>query len=403
MIYPSDRFAAWLSYDLIWEGGPFPFKKKEDGDLYNRTLAALEGRYANTLLHLPAYHLRMSAEEAAQRYFERILERPLQLSPRVQISVGHQLFEALCQRAADPAWRHASVRREKAGTPPPGATCAVPAAVRGMFEQCRARLGELPDGVSRGSPSPALRARHGELVLRLQGLAAPVPEEISLWSAIRCAPAWLSFPEREAFDAFCCIMIDCMRTVHRPFSELLALKRGLCPFDWLDVLSIQQTRRLRVFLAELGDGPDTLPRWEQAWERRRVSGFESATDLWHSEIGRALRQPQGRIFISNEQAEEALAALSADEDPAEVAERGQLLGEEALREQLDPVVSDGAISAQERDLLLALAREESLEVEESLANDLLGRIERWWQSRCGGGEEKDGGDEMMMTMNKAEA
>jgi hypothetical protein len=373
-LHSSDIFAAWFSHEL--NGGGSDILYKDDGALQSRILTMLEGRYKDTLLRVSGYRSRMRPDEAAMRYFQRVLERPLQLSPRVQVSVAHRLFEALCKRGADPAWSHACVRREQASAPPPVEEL-VPPRVAAAFAQCRQRLAELPDTLSPGSPSETIRARHGRLVLRLGSMQAAVPEEMSWWNALRCAPTWLAtLPPGEPFNLFCCLMIDCMRTVHRPFGDLLALGRGLCPFDWLHVISIQQTRGLRKFLEVLREegGSDTLEHWERAWARARVPKLESATDLWHSDIGRALREPAGRVFVSIEAAGEPVR----DDDDAEgEVESPEFLGEEVFREQLELALTAKAITVEEQALLLALHRGEIKEVDEHVAQGLLERIEQW--------------------------
>jgi hypothetical protein len=389
MLHSSDIFAAWFSHEL--NSGASDILYKDDGALQSRILTMLEGRYKDTLLRISAYRSRMRPDEAAMRYFQRILERPLQLSPRVQVSVAHRLFEALCKRGADPAWSDACVRREQAGTST-SVDVLVPPRVAAAFTQCRQRLAELPDHLSPGSPSETIRTRHGSLVLRLGSLQAAVPEEMSWWNALRCAPTWLAaLPSGEPFNLFCCLMIDCMRTVHRPFGDLLALGRGLCPFDWLHVISIQQTRGLRKFLEVLREkgGSDTLEHWERAWACAPVPKFESATDLWHSDIGRALREPPGRVFVNIEAVGEP--ARDCDDAEGEV-EGGEFLAEEAFREQLELAVMAKVVTHEEQALLLALHRGEITEIDEEVAQDLLERIEQWRRRIRDGDDEDDEGE-----------
>ena len=83
------------------------------GALYARLTKAIAARwYPEPLLHHPGYAWRLSAEEAAARYFDISLSRRLLLSGKVDLSIAHRLFEAMCRRGAEPAWRSASLHSE---------------------------------------------------------------------------------------------------------------------------------------------------------------------------------------------------------------------------------------------------------------------------------------------------
>jgi hypothetical protein len=369
MNYPCDRFAAFLAHCLNSEDSPWV--QLSLGELYARLTEALAARYAEPLLHHPGYAWRMSPEEASARYFDISLGRALLLSPRVQLSIAHRFLQALCERGAEAVWRQVVVVRTKDQAET--AAQVVPLGAQRSFEQCRQRLAKLPQTISAGSPSPTIRARHGAIVLRLYSLEAAVPEEISMWDAVSCAPATLyPLPAGEPFNRFCCLVIDCVRTAHRPFQELLGLGRGLCPFDWLDVLSIQQTRALRRFLRVLeeADAADTPEHWERAWQQEPVAGFATADKLWQSDIGIALRQPQGRSRIDT-----ALLESLADSE-SEAQGIPAYLAEQELLSVLDALLAREFINAAERSLLLDLHKGVSAtEVTQSLVEDLLKRIE----------------------------
>lgn len=314
MQYPSDRFAAFLAHCL--NSAEFSSVNVDRGSLHNLLTDALSTRYAEPMLHHPGYAWSMSAEEAADRYLQISVWRPLQLSPRVQVSIAHRLLEAICHRGVEPLWSDATVAREL--EPPPGESVprAIPKAVQKEFTRCSQALSMLPDRISPGSPSPSIRARFGAVVLRLYTLNAKVVEEISIWDAVECGPTTLnSLPPGKSFNDFCCLMIDAIRTAHRPYQELVGLGRGLSPFDWMDALSIQQTRALRKFLRETA-GADSQADWEQAWERAPVAGFKSGAELWNSAIGRALRQPAShpltdRVILENLADPDSLSAQEA--------------------------------------------------------------------------------------------
>jgi hypothetical protein len=103
-----------------------------------------------------------------------------------------------------------------------------------------------------------------------------VPEEMSVWAGMTAGPEMLrTLTPGEPFNRFCGLLIDAFRTVHRPFQELARLGHGLCPFDWLDVLSVNQVRALRRFLGvidgrEIGD-PSA---WDAAWAQAPVPGAD---------------------------------------------------------------------------------------------------------------------------------
>jgi hypothetical protein len=154
-------------------------------------------------------------------------------------------------------------------------------------------LGKLPTEISPGNPAATIRTRRGALWLVVGQARAEVAEQISIWNAINSAPTQLqALPAGEPFNRFCGIVIDAMRTANRPFQELLGLGCGLCPFDWIDVLSVNQVRGLRRFIevaAELGDLSD-VEIWHRAWKTAPVPGHKTVEELWSSEIGQAVRQ-----------------------------------------------------------------------------------------------------------------
>jgi hypothetical protein len=187
----------------------------------------------------------------------------------------------------------------------------------------------------------------------------------------------------EPFNRFCGLMIDCVRTAHRPFQEILGLGSGLCPFDWLDVLTIQQTRALRKFLGVIeasarGHSPSS---WAAAWDEAQVPGFKSADHLWQSEIGLALRHA-----LTDLETEVAIDEQSGD--------GADFLSAEEFRCQLELLLGDGVINAAESRVLMQLHQgarlaELATRIEvrtelhrrgvklEQWLSDLQGRIEQW--------------------------
>lgn len=385
MRYPCDRLAAFMAHCLNSEDSSLV--QVNPGALYARLTDAIAARYAEPLLHHPGYAWRLSAEEAASRYFDISLSRRLLLSGKVELSIAHRLFEAMCRRGAEPAWRTASLQREL----PTSLDHVTPLATRGSFERCARRLERLPETLSAGSASRTIRTRSGAVSLRLGNLSAPVPEEMSTWDAITCGPDTLNpLASGDPFNRFCGLMIDCVRTAHRLFQELLGLGRGLCPFDWIEVLTIQQTRALRKFLAVLDDngGTGSDSSWAIAWSRAPVPGFKSAESLRQSEIGLALRH-----VIADSVPPSLIDEEEADADES-TADAEEYLPEQEFQNQLRLLQDDGVISVVEHSALGQLYRGARLselatqgEVKAELRRrglsqaawlaDLQSRIERW--------------------------
>jgi hypothetical protein len=286
-VFPSDRFAAFLAHWL--NSAETPVCTVEPGHLYVVLLDALAVKYKESLLYHSSYRARLTEEEAAAGYFNATLERALWLSNKVEMSIAHRLLGELCRRGVGSPWEGAELRREQDEASQRENVIAI-----GSFAAVAARLAKLPHSIAKGNPAETIRQRKGGLWLVLGALRTQVPEQISPWDAIVCAPTLIkSLPAGEPFNRFCGVVIDALRTANRPFQELLGLGRGICPFDWIDVLSTNQVRALRRFLEEIGSmgAPDSMDQWSRAWGKAAVPGFKSAAQLWSSDIGCALRNP----------------------------------------------------------------------------------------------------------------
>jgi hypothetical protein len=377
--YPCDGFAAFIARLLAFSDSPFV--EVDAGTLYTQITGALAYRFAYKLLLYSLYASRMSREEAAERYWDATVARRLLLTGRVALSMTHHLFEALCRRGSDSPWGQIVVRRERLSAADDIPDAFVPAS----FAACVKRLSELPDVLSPHSASATIRTREGPLVLRMGGRTAVVQEELSIWDAVVCAPGRLhALSPGEPFNRFCGVVIDCVRTTHRPFMEVVRLGRGLCPFDWLESLTTSQTRHLVQFLNAV-KGSDTPAAWDLAWQQAPVPGFESAAELWRSDIGLALRHATSEPIATD--------ARVLEEEPGEEGD-SEVLSEKAFVEQLDLLLADDLIDQNERQLLMALyngiERRELLSVPgvriamrrramtlEALLDDLESRIRRW--------------------------
>lgn len=380
MTLPIDTFAAHLAHLLNTPAAGQAEVIIQPYALYAALTTTLaNNHYAHDLLYHPTYAWRMAATEAAERYFAATLERPLWLSVKVDRSAAHRLLAALCERGVIGNW--SALRLERGPTPASTVTALLPT----VFRDLAGRLEKLPFTLSSGNPANAIRQRQGALYLHLPPAYCVVPEELSLWDAL-CVVLMPLRPlaAGEPFNQFCGLLIDALRTANRPIQELLGLNRRLCPFDWLDVLSIHQVRGLRQFLQALPpDSADTPSAWRAVWDKHAVPGFADAGDLWRSDLGQALREcgaPPLQIDL------EELADLDAE--PVDVLTR------QDFADELLWLVEHGVITAAERDLLRLLydgvtlkealselkltrqVRERGL-TPETYADDLHRRIHSW--------------------------
>lgn len=293
------RFAALTAHALNPPEGDATL---EDYDLYLflvDTLAGQRGpqsaRYLETLAGHALTEGRISPEQAAQTYFERVIDRPLHLARANLCHKGHELLLALCRRGADRRWAGARLVRSDAvdvSAAPADASAAATPGAPADFAATAARLACAPCGLSPGNPAAATRARAGPLALESGGARAEVPEELSLWRAMLAAPRPLRPVAGEAWLEFRNTVIQAFEAANAPYATLLSL--GLWPADWDGALSAHAARQLSVFLAALreADGLASLPEWRKAWaEKRRVPGYGSADDLWRSPLGARLRSP----------------------------------------------------------------------------------------------------------------
>ena len=373
MPFPSDRLAAHLAHLLNPPQGA-PAHHHAPAHLHAELTRTLAGpRMASQLLHQPAYAWRMGPEEAAEAYLSATLRRVLRLTGRTDRSVAHKVLLALLQRGPEAFWADAELHRLAAGAGQDGTTPFQPKALRGLA----AALARLPAAPEPGSAAQKIRARDGQLWLCCMPLVAmaddtpagsgaalpqydrpnrhrlPVADEISIWDAIETAVmdplTEAPRPLRELqpgpeFNAFCALFIDALRTANRPVQEVLGLGRGLCPFDWVDAVPINQLRVLRRFLAALpADGGDSLPAWEAAFARHPVPGHASAQALWDAPIGRALRRVEAVVAEAAASTEDEIDARFRT-DP------------EAFVRRLAQLRDAGALSAAEARVMVLLFR-----------------------------------------------
>jgi hypothetical protein len=284
------RFAALTARALNpADGGA----ELEDYSLYlmlSDTLAGARGpqsaRYLTVLAGHALVHDRISPEQAAQTYFERVIDRPLFLARANHWHKGHQLLLALCQRGPDPRWAGATLIRSL--DPPPANVLSLGAP--SDFSAAAARLARGPHAISPGNPAAATRAKAGPLYLEAASARAEIPEELSLWGAISASPKRLRPLAGGDWMEFRNLAVQAFEAANAPYAALLGL--GLWPADWEDELSAHAVKQLSAFLsaAREGEAGPSLSGWRRAWsDTRKVPGFKTADDLWNSPLGSRLR------------------------------------------------------------------------------------------------------------------
>ena len=336
--FPSDRFAASIAHLL--NESEASVCRIDIGLLYAELLRRLAKTYKDSLLGHAAYAARMTSDEAAERYLAATLQRSLWLSNNAPVSVAHKLLLAMCQRGFVPSLTMA--RSTKADD-------AVAPLASGDLKEIFASLGKCSFDTESGNPARAIQGRDGPLYLSAGNLRQQVPEQISIWNAIECSPKKLKKLEGgEPFNRFCGVVIDALRTANRPFLEVIGVGRRLCPFDWLDTVSINQLRSVRRFLQVVGDRGDTLDGWAAAWRSAPVAGFKTVQEFWSSDFGRALRDGPSQLL-----------SIESDEDIADASP--EVLGGEDFARELAGLRKAGAISETEEFVLTELYRGETLD------------------------------------------
>jgi hypothetical protein len=296
-----ERFAAHLAHLLNGPGDAFELRAFA---LFRQLLQSLSGDNYRKLTGFGIGGDTRSSEEAAQWYFDAVLERRLFLARANDTHKGHELLLALCRRGSNPHWLQAGIRRQR---DPDGDEQPKDDDRPSDFPGVAERLSLLDKSVSAGNPAEKTREQRGPLRLIVGAGQAEVAEEVSIWKAITCAPTRL-VPLRSGreFNEFCSLVIKAVEAANAPYGAFIGV--GLSPFDWQGEISINTLKKLSAFLTEVrvilrsnvaqegSDNPDLgtggLETWRVAWARRPVPGFGSADALWRSEVGRALRVPQ---------------------------------------------------------------------------------------------------------------
>lgn len=307
------RFGALAAY-LLNSGQTIT--ELDDGQLYITLLEFLSGArgvqskaYSQLLTGYSLVEHRVSPEEAAQIYFERVIGRNLFLARGNHQHKGHELLHALCRRSAEKGWDQIKLARSLRES------AAIPLALPPGFNTVRARLANCSREISQGNPALTTRAKHGRLYLELSGARIEVSEELSLWDAIRGAPRQLVSVSGEDWLDFRNLVIRAFEAANAPYAALLSI--GLWPPDWDDALSTNQVKQISVFLSAIRPEAleHTILAWRRVWEGgKKVGHFKSADELWESSLGFALRHSSVQPAISIEGIE-----IQSEDDAADSA------------------------------------------------------------------------------------
>jgi hypothetical protein len=292
------RFAAHLAYLLNSGEGAVNLNP---GELYRKLLRTLSGGekgrgegnpYVETLVAAHLLGPDVTADQAASTYFERVINRPLYLARDLHYHKGHEVLLALCRRGLDERWNSAELTRSLAQIEV--GTSDRPADLEEVVVRLREVDQQHQGHISPGNAATSTRAEYGPLYLRLGSSGVEVAEELSLWEAIVCAPRKLRLLSPPEFDPFCSLLIKALETANAHYGALVTL--GLSPQDWAEELSVNTAKKLSAFLSDvraqallLEMGADAVEIWQKAWLSRQVPGFATATVLWSSGLGLALR------------------------------------------------------------------------------------------------------------------
>lgn len=297
-------------------------------------------RYLDGLVGFRLMALPSGSEAAAQRYLEHVLDRRQQLARSLPRHKAHDLFLATCRRGAAAGWATTRLERRPAiGDDMAQAIGGQAIGAPADFPPVAERMGRVDRDLTPGNPAAGTRERLGPLWLVVDGVAAQVAEELSLWQAVTIGPLRLrKLPPGSEFDALCSLTIQALEAANAHWSALVSL--GLWPPDWLDAVSVNTAKKAAAFVSAVRAaqpaGFDNLDVWRAVWVERSVPGHASPEALWHSSLGLALRGPRGaRIGAAfDEPADEGdYAAQVLDE--IEFAQRLDLAREAGVIDEFD--------------------------------------------------------------------
>lgn len=324
----------------------------EPFDIYHKItglLAKPNGPYVRLSGHQQM--INRSEAEAAQVYFDSVLDRRMFLARDSHTHKAHDLFLALCTRGTHPSWPRSTLGRSISEVVPIGAPPA-------DFSAVAKNLTAQPTDISPGNPAHSTRAASGPLRLGVPGAVHEVAEELSIWGAIKCAPRQLQpLGDPDAFNEFCSLLIKAVESANAQYGTLVSL--GLSPPDWRD-LSVNTAKKMSAFMTDVrktaatqGKAASSLQLWQEIWAERQVPGYGSAAELWNSELGKAVR---GQARHWQQDGYDFESAASPDDDRED-----QMLDRLSLTRMIASAVGDQVIDQIDGEVLTQLMAGVSLD------------------------------------------
>lgn len=314
------KFAAHLAKSLNASGAD-GFVRVKPFEIWSKAhLRLAHGRDGEYLTQIVGAHLmglgkgRDDAEEAAMRWMNAVLDRPLRVKAGFERQQAHVLFAALVGRATDV--REVELRRSTA----PLAEGRPPASLRFLADRLAARTGEEGKG-----PPLWLRADDG---------AFRVPDRLSVWGAIAAAPDRLRvLTSSQDQEAFIFLMIRALETVNVGWGRAVSL--GLSPWDY--DLPVNQIKSLDAFIRRAGGRSHrpSRPALEAAWSRSPVTNFATLDEFLNNPLGRDIfAAPSSPVFVPFDEERDAEIPIDTEPEPPHEdqvrANLGQLADEEAI-------------------------------------------------------------------------
>ncbi|MCI4666305.1 MAG: hypothetical protein MRY74_16475 [Neomegalonema sp.] len=221
-------------------------------------------------------------EDGVARWFDAVMERPLEIHSSRDRHKAHDLLEALVRRS--PEFGPARLERR-----PSDSAAAAQGPAQGLYARLAQFEKRAPDPAV-GRRGAALRREQGPLMLIIGDAAAPTPETLSVWSALSLIPSVMRPLEGDEALAFSYLMIQLIETADERWNSIRRL--GLSPPEWIEDLSINRARDVGILMSAAGPRPDQ-DALAAAWRRVPVPGFDDLDAFFASDIGRAMCAPVG--------------------------------------------------------------------------------------------------------------
>lgn len=301
------------------------------------------------------------AERGAELWLGAVLDRVLHLTKSDPVQNGHRLLSNLARRGV--GWPTVELSRSTEATS--SDENELDRSVRGVFD----RLGRQME-TDQGRPQLSAKARkdQGPLWFRVQAAATEVPDGLSLWGAIRCAPSELTALENDAELELIHLLIRAVHSANKHWERLKDL--NLSPVDWISMedweeeqaqplarLTINQAGEACKFrneaialAAAAGREAPTMEDFEEAWSRKPILKTIDFEFFKETPVGRALITNWSRDQIATLpdpdmlDAEAELPAPSSTEDAVSVLE---ILEQKSLLSAVDVRIFRAVLAQEE--------------------------------------------------------